>query len=223
VAQFPALPLFTDAYLGDTNHLTTLEHGAYLLLLITAWRSNGCRLVNDDKMLARYTRLTPSQWKRIKPIILEFFDVRDGHLIQRRLIDELNTVKRLTNQRSKAGKASALKRKERDTTDVGFPLNEKQAPTPTPTPTKKNIQKKGNRIPEDWTLSDRNFQYAKEKGYPPVSIPLLAETFHNHWLSSAGSTAVKKDWNAAWRKWVAIDISKFGGPQAVPQQKRGLL
>ena len=93
MAQFPSLPLWTDAYLGDTTHLTTLEHGAYLLLLIAAWRSPNCRLPNDDKMLARYTKLTPAQWKRIKPMILSFFDEKDNWLYQGRLSDESSFVK----------------------------------------------------------------------------------------------------------------------------------
>jgi hypothetical protein len=42
MAEFPALPLWTDAYLGDTRHLSQSEHGAYLLLLITAWRTPNC-------------------------------------------------------------------------------------------------------------------------------------------------------------------------------------
>jgi uncharacterized protein YdaU (DUF1376 family) len=141
MAKFPAIPLWTDAYLGDTTHLTTLEHGAYLLLLITAWRSPDCRLPNDDKMLARYTKLSPAQWKRIKPMILAFFTVEDNYIYQGRLLDELDTVKRLTEQRSNAGKASALKRKNRGSTGVGTGSQRKSAPTPTPTPTpiKKDI------------------------------------------------------------------------------------
>ena len=53
MAQFPVLPLWTDAYLGDTTHLTTIEHGAYMLLLMVSWRSPDCRLPDDDAMLAR--------------------------------------------------------------------------------------------------------------------------------------------------------------------------
>ena len=131
MAQFPALPLFTDAYLGDTTHLTTIEHGAYLLLLIVAWRSKGCKLPDDDKMLARYTKLSTAQWLRIKPVVLEFFTVENGYLFQGRLLDELDTVKRLTMQRSNAGKASALQRE----------ANGKQHPHPHPHPLKKLKQK----------------------------------------------------------------------------------
>jgi hypothetical protein len=51
LAEFPALPLFTDAYLGDTTHLSTFEHGAYLLLLIVSWRTPGCCVADDDALL----------------------------------------------------------------------------------------------------------------------------------------------------------------------------
>jgi uncharacterized protein YdaU (DUF1376 family) len=113
MAEFPALPLWTDAYLGDTTHLTTIEHGAYLLLLIAAWRSGDTRLPDDDKKLARYARLTPGQWARIKPTILDFFHVADGWWTQRRLTDEAVAVRQKRQAQSDNGRASALKRKGR--------------------------------------------------------------------------------------------------------------
>ena len=62
VAEFPAFPLWTDAYLADTTELTTQEHGAYFLLLIAMWRAGGY-VPDDDAKLARFTRLTIRQWK----------------------------------------------------------------------------------------------------------------------------------------------------------------
>jgi uncharacterized protein YdaU (DUF1376 family) len=118
VAEFPALPLWTDAYLGDTTHLTTIEHGAYLLLLMTAWRSRDCVLPDDDRLLARYSRLNAQQWKRMRPIIEAFFVVGNGVWRQGRLTDERGAVERHRQQQSEKGKAGAaaksLKRHERD-------------------------------------------------------------------------------------------------------------
>jgi uncharacterized protein YdaU (DUF1376 family) len=118
MAEFPALPLWTDAYLGDTTHLSTIEHGAYLLLLMTAWRTNGCSLPDDDRLLARYARLSGQQWKRMRPVIEDFFVVRSGRWRQPRLTDERDTVKRFSESQSRKGKrgadARALKRKDLD-------------------------------------------------------------------------------------------------------------
>lgn len=108
MAEFPALPLWTDAYLGDTTHLTTIEHGAYLLLLMTAWRTRGCALPDDDRLLARYARLSAQQWKRMRPIIAAFFIVENGVWRQGRLTDERDAVERHRRLQSEKGKAGAL-------------------------------------------------------------------------------------------------------------------
>jgi uncharacterized protein YdaU (DUF1376 family) len=102
VAEFPALQLWTDAYLGDTLHLSTIEHGAYLLLLMAAWRTKDCRLPDDDRMLAKYARLTPGQWARIKPTIAGFYTIENGFWVQGRLTDERDAVRR-KSERGKAG------------------------------------------------------------------------------------------------------------------------
>jgi uncharacterized protein YdaU (DUF1376 family) len=118
MAEFPAMPLWTDAYLGDTTHLTTIEHGAYLLLLMTAWRTRDCTLPDDDRLLARYARLNAQQWKRMRSILEPFFSVKDGVWRQGRLTDERGAVERHRHQQSEKGKAGAvaksLKRQGRD-------------------------------------------------------------------------------------------------------------
>jgi uncharacterized protein YdaU (DUF1376 family) len=118
MAEFPALPLWTDAYLGDTTHLTTIEHGAYLLLLMAAWRTAETRLPDDDRLLARYARLGSAQWVRIKPVISAFFVIENGWWTQRRLTDEAVAVRQLRERQSSKGRASALKRKGRHSTAV---------------------------------------------------------------------------------------------------------
>lgn len=119
MAEYPALPLWTDAYLGDTHHLTTIEHGAYLLLLIAAWRTKECGLPDDDRKLAKFAHLTARQWSRMRPALEGFYRIEDGMWWNDRLLDERDAVRRLTMQRSDAGKASALKRKHRGATSVG--------------------------------------------------------------------------------------------------------
>lgn len=133
MAEFPALPLWTDAYLGDTTHLTTIEHGAYLLLLFTAWRTPTYDLPDDDHMLARFCRLTDGQWHRIRPTIMAYWKLKNGRWFNGRLLDERDAVRRKVAQRSDAGKASALKRLNRMSTDVQRNSDETSTSKATPT------------------------------------------------------------------------------------------
>src|SRR3546814_13351955 len=63
MSQKPShIPLFPDAYHRDPTHLTTEEHGAYLLLLMAAWGTEDCSLPNDErrdrKSVVQGTRLS---------------------------------------------------------------------------------------------------------------------------------------------------------------------
>jgi uncharacterized protein YdaU (DUF1376 family) len=117
VAEFPALPFFTDVYLADTIHLSTEEHGAYLLLLMTAWRTRGCYLPNDNKMLARITRTTPAKWRKLRPVMADFFHIEGDRWVQKRLVKTYGDVeKRVAKNRingAKGGRVSAAKAAKR--------------------------------------------------------------------------------------------------------------
>jgi uncharacterized protein YdaU (DUF1376 family) len=67
----PWMPMYWGNYLGDTGHLSTLQHGAYLLLIAQYWQHGG--LPDDDRQLAAITKLTLKTWRRQRPSLQAFF------------------------------------------------------------------------------------------------------------------------------------------------------
>lgn len=113
------IPLFPDAYLRDTTHLTTEEHGAYFLLLMAAWGSSDCSLPNDERRLAALTKLPVARWRKIAPTVLEFWTIDKGRISQKRLRKEWEYVR----LKSEKARASVSMRKDRNgyerTSNVG--------------------------------------------------------------------------------------------------------
>jgi uncharacterized protein YdaU (DUF1376 family) len=66
------MPLWVGDYLRDTAHLSTVEHGAYLLLIMHYW-STGEPLRDDDDEMANIARMPVSDWLKIAPRIRRFF------------------------------------------------------------------------------------------------------------------------------------------------------
>jgi uncharacterized protein YdaU (DUF1376 family) len=131
MAELPALPLWTDAYLADTGHLTTIEHGAYLLLLMAMWRAGGS-LPNDDKKLMRFAHLNAGQWHRMRETLMEFFNVEGDQIVQGRLTDELSFVRQ--HRAKQSNNARAKYRKNNNSTPAMGVPNASQIDAPTPTP-----------------------------------------------------------------------------------------
>ena len=93
------MPLYVADYLADTGHLSRDEHGAYLLLIMHYWRTES--LPADDAQLARISKCTAAEWKRIKPTIKAFFDDGWKH---RRVEDELKRARDKYEARANAGR-----------------------------------------------------------------------------------------------------------------------
>lgn len=102
-------PFHVMDYLGDTMHLTAEQHGAYLLLIIAAWRTDN-RLPNSDEQLQQITKLSPQQWKKSGPILRDFFHVTNEFWIHNRVREELEIAKVRMEKRSKASKTANQKR-----------------------------------------------------------------------------------------------------------------
>lgn len=139
MAEFPALPIFTDAYLADTRHLTAAQHGAYLLLLMMAWRTPDCSLPDDDEILSRWAAMDSRTWQRNRAAVLQFWrKSEDGRFRQGRLSDERKKSALRRDQQQQAGIASALKRNERRSTDVPTSVSTKRQPPSLPFPKENN-------------------------------------------------------------------------------------
>jgi uncharacterized protein YdaU (DUF1376 family) len=86
MAQFPCLPIWTDAWVADTDHLTCEEEGVYFRLVRVMWRTPGCRVPNDVDWLAKHMRMTPKEVvEKVWPIIEHFCNTDGNFVLQKRL------------------------------------------------------------------------------------------------------------------------------------------
>lgn len=96
------IPLFPDSYHKDTTHLTTEEHGAYLLLMMAAWGSDDCALPNNHARLAALVKLPLARWRKIADTVLEFWTLENGRWHQKRLLKEWHYVQAKSAKRKAA-------------------------------------------------------------------------------------------------------------------------
>lgn len=215
------MPWYIGDYLADTMHLTRDQHGGYLLLIGAYWRRGG-PLPDNDGHLAGITRASPVEWRKLRPVLAEFFEVIDGLWKHKRIDEERTRAETNTGKRAKAGATGAANRWHKDSNAHGKPIamplaNASQNDGPSPLPSedkkertpngvpKKSRAKPKTTIPVGWDPGDDGREFARARGKSEAKIDVMAETFCAHHTSKG---SVFSDWPAAWRTWVLND-SKF--------------
>ena len=105
------MPFYIGDYLRDTMHLTTLQHGAYLLVLMAMWSSASGRINFNEGNLCRITGLTPQQWKENQLVLMQFLTVENGEIFQKRLIAERIRTQHIRQTRARIGALGGRPRK----------------------------------------------------------------------------------------------------------------
>lgn len=122
MSSYPYMPLFVGDYLGDTAHLTTLEHGAYLLLIMAEWQS-GKALPAANGRLANVARLSSDEWMQVEPSLRPFFNVDGSSWSHPRVQRELIKVREKSEKNRAAGKVSGQRRSSRRQTGAERSFN----------------------------------------------------------------------------------------------------
>jgi uncharacterized protein YdaU (DUF1376 family) len=112
MAQFPCLPLWTDALLADTGHLSDAEFGRYMRMLILIWRTPGCRVPNDDAWLTRHLPHTATI-EDIRATVSEYCQTDGNFITQKRLKREF------VDRFEFGGRMSALAKRRKNKTNGG--------------------------------------------------------------------------------------------------------
>ncbi len=206
----PALPLFGDAYMADTRHLSLEEHGAYLSLLLIAWRTAGCCLPANDKRLAQMLGISAARWGKLKPTVMAFWTIENGSWVQRRLAKERAFVeeKRAKNRASANTRwnTQPIENKESGRCERS---SERNAPPPTP---KKEEEKKEERLPASddaalafsgniIRLNQRDFDKWQE-AYSLLDLKANLQS-RDDWLANEADEKARKKWFISTSNWLA--------------------
>lgn len=108
MAALPYMQFYVADYLADTAHLSTEEHGAYLLLIFNYWQTG--KPIPKNR-LHRIARMPDERWSDAESSLSEFFRDNGSEWIHERIEADLAAAREAQAQRAAAGKASAEARK----------------------------------------------------------------------------------------------------------------
>lgn len=214
----PYIPLYIDDLDAAIAHLSLVEEAIYMRLMKMAWRSINCSIVDDIDFISRKIR---AEKRDIETILNEFFILKNGKWIQKRLKHEFDKYKNKISERKKAGKIGGLNNSlKNNNKKLDFATAKSSKPEPEPEP---NIKTKAKRILlsrfEDLGLEEIPIgwlEFAIGEGLSNSQAKRQFEMFGDVWR---GKGEAKKDWLATWRNRIRSQIDKYGlKPEGKPSK-----
>lgn len=209
-----SIPVFGDAYLADTQHLTLEEHGAYFKLMIVAWRSHGCALPDDDKRIATMLGIGAKKWAALRPAVMAFWTLTEAGWQQKRLLKEYiwATDKAKRNSEAAAARWGAKPQETNEPEHANASADASaNGYAPPPPPPKKAQKDKPSvprervspiRLPMDWQPSADDIAYAQQRGIGRTQAGDIAEDFRTYWTLGKGRNTTHLNWSKAWQTWI---------------------
>ena len=108
----PWMPFYVGDYLADTQHLTTLQHGAYCLLIMNYWQMGGPPPEGKNskifaKNLQKISGLSDYQWSKNSGVLAKLFLPGWRH---KRIDQELKKADEIRTNRIISGSIGGLRR-----------------------------------------------------------------------------------------------------------------
>jgi uncharacterized protein YdaU (DUF1376 family) len=227
---FDEFPLSISAYITDTQHLSTLQHGAYLLILMTMRRAGGW-IPDDDRKLANIVKLSLAKWRQIAPDVRSLLVADGGKLSQKRVLSDLEKMRLLSLKNAMNGKsggeAKSLKSKQPDLATATFSLGgspaERQNGVVNAIPfllesesktldseSKKVSNSRGKSLSSEWVATEVDFAYGERLGLSRADVDSCAEEMRL-WAKANANRAVgrKADWSATFHGWLRREAPKL--------------
>lgn len=101
MASLPYMQLYVADYLADTYHLTTEEHGAYMLMLMNYWQTG--KALRYDR-IPSVVRMDKKRFKEIENNLCDFFTIEDDLWVHERIEEDLKSVLNKSNKASESAK-----------------------------------------------------------------------------------------------------------------------
>lgn len=175
----PWMPLYIADYLADTTHLSTTEHGAYLLLIMHYWTKGS--LPKEEDSIRRITRMTARQWSQSRDVLRSLFgdewrhkrcDHEIAQAVEKSKTNSANAKRRLSERSANAQRTHTQSQSQSDKDDVA-------------------VDARGGLVtPEAFQLTDKLLVIAGHdlKFWPPgwMGAPMRVQT----WLSQGWSAEI---------------------------------
>lgn len=197
MAALPYMQFYVADYLADTAHLSTEEHGAYLLLIFNYWQTG--KPIPKNR-LHKIARLPGDRWSEAESTLSEFFRDNGREWVHERIEADLAAAREAQAQRAAAGKASAEARKAAKRDALKKRGNDRSTPVEQPsneTPTNKEQNRTDKNRDKEQNTGSADAAPAREnppsKKFDDEAFEKFWKFCREHWFGRVGNKAQAKE------------------------------